>query len=330
MAIDRVPSSESHPWQSWRWLEVGSDCWLWWPAHLRVNNPLTLRSPSQDAPRSVFSIVQRQLRRNRGATIGLLLLTIGILTAISAPLITPYDPIYQDLLAPLRPPSLSHPFGTDEVGRDIFSRIIFGTRISLTMGLMSVAIGGVLGVVLGLLSGFYGGIVDNIIQRAMDLMLSFPGILLALAVVAILGPGLFNIVVAVGVAGIPHFARLARSQTLSIREMEYVSAARAVGCTNRRILRKYILPNLLSTIIVMSSLRVGIAILAASGLSFLGLGAQPPTPEWGAMLSMGRAYLRQAWWITTFPGLAIMITVLALNLFGDGLRDALDPKLRTA
>jgi peptide/nickel transport system permease protein len=278
----------------------------------------------------VFSIVQRQLRRNRGATIGLLLLTIGILTAISAPLITPYDPIYQDLLAPLRPPSLSHPFGTDEVGRDIFSRIIFGTRISLTMGLMSVAIGGVLGVVLGLLSGFYGGIVDNIIQRAMDLMLSFPGILLALAVVAILGPGLFNIVVAVGVAGIPHFARLARSQTLSIREMEYVSAARAVGCTNRRILRKYILPNLLSTIIVMSSLRVGIAILAASGLSFLGLGAQPPTPEWGAMLSMGRAYLRQAWWITTFPGLAIMITVLALNLFGDGLRDALDPKLRTA
>lgn len=279
---------------------------------------------------SYLWIVAGKVRDNRGAIIGLLLLTVVIAVAIGASWLAPRDPIYQDLLAPLSPPSLSHPFGTDEVGRDILSRVIFGARISLSVGLISVAISAFSGVWLGLLAGFYGGKIDRAVTLAMDIMLAFPGILLALAVVAVLGPGLSNVVMAVGVAGIPHFTRVTRGQTLSIRELEYVTAARAVGCPSGRILWKYVLPNLLSTLIVMVSLRVGTAILSASGLSFLGLGAQPPTPEWGAMLSMGRLYLRQAWWITTFPGLAIILCVLALNMLGDGLRDALDPRLRGA
>ncbi len=275
-----------------------------------------------------MSIVLAQLRRNRGAVAGLILLTAEILVALAAPWVAPYDPTAQDLLAPLQAPSWSHPFGTDEVGRDILSRLIYGARISLSVGLISVGIAGVGGVALGLVSGFFGGRIEEVILRSMDLMLAFPGILLALAIVAVLGPGLFNVMVAVGLSDIPSFTRLTRGQTLAIREMDYVSGARAIGCPDGRVLWRYILPNVLPALIVLATLRVATAILTASGLSFLGLGAQPPTPEWGAMLALGRTFLRQAWWITTFPGLAIMVTVLGINMLGDGLRDALDPRLR--
>ena len=281
-----------------------------------------------ERPRTFLSIVLAQLRRNRGAVAGLILLTAEILVALTAPWIAPYDPTAQDLLAPLQAPSWSHPFGTDEVGRDILSRLIYGARISLSVGLISVGIAGVGGVALGLVSGFFGGRIEEVILRFMDLLLAFPGILLALAIVAVLGPGLFNVMVAVGLSDIPSFTRLTRGQTLAIRELDYVSGARAIGCADGRVLWRYILPNVLPALIVLATLRVATAILTASGLSFLGLGAQPPTPEWGAMLALGRTFLRQAWWITTFPGLAIMVTVLGINMLGDGLRDALDPRLR--
>ncbi|MDR5682477.1 MAG: ABC transporter permease [Armatimonadota bacterium] len=283
-----------------------------------------------ERPQTYAAIVRAQLLRNRGAVGGLVLLVFAIGVAVGAPWLAPYDPTYQDLLAPLEPPSRKHPFGTDEVGRDILSRVIYGSRISLSVGLISVSIGGTAGVTLGLVSGFYGGRLDDVILRVMDLMLAFPGILLALAIVAVLGPGLFNVMIAVGIAATPSFTRVTRGQTLSVREMDYVVGARAIGCTNARVIWRYVLPNVLPSIIVLATLGLASAILAASGLSFLGLGAQPPTPEWGAMLSSGRAYLRQAWWITTFPGLAIMLTVLGMNMLGDGLRDALDPKLRRA
>ncbi len=290
--------------------------------------PLGTKIGRMERPRTFLSIVLAQIRGNRGAMAGLILLTAEILIALGAPWIAPYDPTDQDLLAPLQAPSWSHPFGTDEVGRDILSRLIFGARISLSVGLISVGIAGAGGVALGLVSGFYGGRIEEVILRAMDLMLAFPGILLALAIVAVLGPGLFNVMVAVGLSDIPSFTRLTRGQTLAIREMDYVSGARAIGCPNGRVLWRYILPNVLPALIVLATLRVATAILTASGLSFLGLGAQPPTPEWGAMLALGRTFLRQAWWITTFPGLAIMVTVLGINMLGDGLRDALDPRLR--
>jgi peptide/nickel transport system permease protein len=228
----------------------------------------------------------------------------------------------------MQPPSRAHPFGSDDVGRDILSRIIHGARISLSVGLIAVGIAGTLGVTLGLITGFYGGWLDDLILRGMDLLLAFPGILLALTIVAVLGPGLFNVMIAVGIADLPSFTRVTRGQTLSVREMDYVQGARAMGCSTARVLRRHVLPNVLPALIVLATLRVATAILTAAGLSFLGLGAQPPTPEWGAMLAMGRTFLRQAWWLTTFPGFAIMLTVMQINLLGDGLRDALDPKLR--
>lgn len=288
------------------------------------------RSTVHDRPRTLFGILVGQLRRNHGAMIGLALLTAELVIALAASRVAPYDPIDQDLLAPLQPPSHAHPFGTDEVGRDILSRVIYGARISLSVGLISVGIAGASGVTLGLISGYFGGRIGEAILRVMDLLLAFPGILLALGIVAVLGPGLFNVMIAVGIAATPSFTRVTRAQTLAIREMDYVAGALAIGCTNPRVLYRYILPNVLPSIIVLATLGLAGAILTAAGLSFLGLGAQPPTAEWGAMLSLGRAFLRQAWWVTTFPGLAIMVTVLGMNMLGDGLRDALDPKLRKA
>ena len=255
-----------------------------------------------------------------------MLLLIGI--ALAASVVAPYSPYTQDFGAAMQPPSTAHWFGTDDVGRDILSRIIHGARISLRVGLIAVAIGGGLGVLLGTVAGFYGGWVDNVIMRFIDVLLAFPGLLLALAVVAVLGPGLFNIMIAVGIGGIPSYARMARSTTLSIRERDYVLAARAVGCSNPQIMLKYIVPNAIPPIIVLATLGVAGAILTAAGLSFIGVGARPPTPEWGAMLSSARLYIRQAWWLTTFPGLAIVVTVLAINMVGDSVRDALDPRLR--
>jgi peptide/nickel transport system permease protein len=282
----------------------------------------------QDRPQSQWSIVWRQLRRNRAAMIGAAIIAIEILLALAAPLVAPYDPLKQNPRAALQAPSSEHFFGTDDTGRDLFSRVIYGTRISLRIGLISVAIGGGIGVLLGLVAGYRGGFADATIMRFMDLLLAFPGILLALAIIAILGPGLFNVMIAVGIGGIPVYTRVARASTLAMREREFVVGARAAGCNDLRIIARYILPNVLPPLIVLATLGIAGAILTAAGLSFIGLGAVPPTPEWGAILTLGRKYINQAWWYTTFPGVAIIITVLGINMLGDALRDALDPKLR--
>src|SRR5215218_9357140 len=279
-------------------------------------------------PQSQWRIVWRQLRRNRAAMIGAILLAVEIFVALAAPWVAPYDPYKQQPRSALQPPSREHWFGTDDTGRDLLSRVIYGARISLRVGLISVGIGGSIGIALGIAAGYRGGFVDNAIMRGMDLLLAFPGILLALAIIAILGPSLFNVMIAVGVSAIPSYTRVARGATLALRDREFVVSARAIGARDLRITLKYILPNVLPPLIVLATLGIAGAILTAAGLSFIGLGAVPPTPEWGAILTLGRKYINQAWWYTTFPGLAIMITVLGINMLGDALRDALDPKLR--
>ena len=279
-------------------------------------------------PRGQWSIVWRQLRRNRAAMIGATVLIIELALALAAPWITRYGPLDQNPLAALQPPSTEYLLGTDDTGRDMFSRVLHGARISLRVGLVSVGIGGGIGILLGIIAGYRGGFIDDLIMRIMDLLLAFPGILLALAIIAILGPGLFNVMIAVGIAGIPVYTRVARATTLALRERDFVLGARAIGCRDGRIMLRYILPNVLPPLIVLATLGIAAAILTAAGLSFIGLGAQPPIPEWGAMLTRGRQYLQQAWWYSTFPGLAIMMTVLGINMLGDALRDALDPRLR--
>lgn len=271
----------------------------------------------------------RRFRRSKGALIGLSLFLLIALVAVLAPVIAPYDPIQIDPAHYLYSPGIPYLFGTDQYGRDIFSRIVFGARISLVIGLISVSIASTLGVTAGLISGYYGGWVDSLIMRVIDVMLAFPGILLALAIVSMLGPSLVNLMIAVGISSIPTYARLTRGSVLSARTELYVDAARVVGVPDRIILVRHILPNVIAPVIVAATLGIGAAILWAAALSFLGLGSQPPTPEWGRMLSEGRQYLREQWWISTFPGLAIMLTVLAMNMLGDGLRDALDPRLKT-
>lgn len=268
----------------------------------------------------------KRLRKQRLALVGGGILVLLVVVALLAPLLAPQDPLAQDLYSRLQPPSLEHPFGTDDFGRDVLSRIIYGSRISLRIGLVAIAAALAVGTVLGLWAGYWGGLVDTLIMRVMDLLLAFPSILLAIAVVAVTGPGIDNAIMAVSVVLIPQFARLVRSSVLSVREMAYVEAARALGAGQARILLVSVLPNCMAPIIVQTTLSLGTAILDAAGLSFLGLGAQPPTPEWGAMLAGGRELLLEAPWVMTFPGLAIFAVVLALNLFGDGLRDALDPK----
>ena len=279
-------------------------------------------------PQSQWAIVWRQLRHNRAAMIGAVIVLVEIVLALAAPWVAPYDPLDQNPRAALKPPSREHLFGTDDTGRDLFSRVIHGTRISLRVGLISVGIGGGIGITLGILAGYRGGFVDNTIMRGMDLLLAFPGILLALAIIAILGPGLFNVMIAVGISAIPYYTRVARGSTLALREREFVVGARAIGCGDGHITLRYILPNVLPPLIVLATLGIAGAILTAAGLSFIGLGAVPPAPEWGAILTLGRKYINQAWWYTTFPGLAIVITVLGINMLGDALRDALDPRLR--
>jgi peptide/nickel transport system permease protein len=279
-------------------------------------------------PRGEWAIIWRQLRRNRSAMLGATILTILLLVAIFAPLVAPYDPLDQNPTAALKPPSGTYYFGTDDTGRDIFSRVVYGTRISLRIGLLSVGIGGLVGIALGVIAGYRRGLVDDAIMRLMDLMLAFPALLLALAVIAILGPGLFNAMIAIGIANIPIYTRVARGTTLSLRERDFVLGARTIGCRDSRIMARYILPNVLPPLIVLATLGIAGAILTAAGLSYIGLGAKPPSPEWGAMLTRGRNFLQQAWWYSTFPGLAIMITVLGINMLGDALRDALDPRLR--
>lgn len=262
------------------------------------------------------------------AVIGLVIVLAFVVMAIITPWIAPYDPYASDFGKILAKPSSQHLLGTDELGRDILSRILYGSRISLMVGLVSVAIAAVIGVPLGLTAGYYGGAYDNLVMRIMDVLMAFPSILLAIIIVSILGPSLQNAVIAVGVFTVPAFARLARGEVLSIKNQEYIEASRAMGASDAWIIRWHILPNIVSPLIVWSTLNVSSAILTAAGLGFLGLGAQPPSPEWGAMLSKGREYLLVAPHLTTYTGLAILILALGLNLLGDGLRDILDPKLK--
>jgi glutathione transport system permease protein len=271
--------------------------------------------------------LRRFLRQKVAPAAGLFILAL-IVVAILAPQIAPYDPTMADYDQILATPSWAHLAGTDAYGRDIFSRILFGTRISLAVGFLSVSLGAVAGIVVGLVSGFYGAWADNLLMRACDVLLAFPGILLAIAVIAILGPGIDNVIYAVAVFSVPVFARIVRGSTLVLKQAIYVDAARAIGVSDRLLMLRHILPGTLPSVIVYLSMRVGTSILTAASLSFIGLGAQPPSPEWGAMLADGRSYIGVASHITLFPGIAIFITVLAFNLLGDGLRDALDPKLR--
>lgn len=270
----------------------------------------------------------RRLLRDRGAVAALVILVLIIASAMLAPLLPMADPIQVDSPHALYSPGSPYLFGSDQYGRDVFSRVIYGGRISLLVGPIAVIIALVPGVAVGLIAGYYGRWVDTLLMRIIDVMLAFPGILLALGVVAVLGPSLTSLMIAVGISTIPTYARLTRASVLTARENLYVDAARVVGAPDLEILLRHILPNVVAPIIVISTLGVGAAILVAATLSFLGLGSQPPTPEWGRMLSEGRQYLREQWWIATFPGLAIMLTVLALNVLGDGLRDVLDPRLR--
>jgi peptide/nickel transport system permease protein len=270
----------------------------------------------------------RRIRKSKGSLVGAAVLVFLILVAIFAPVLAPFDPVRVSAGDFLAAPSSTHLFGTDQYGRDVFSRLVFGSRPSLTVGFISVGIASIFGVIIGLYAGYYGGFVDDLLMRLIDIMLAFPGILLAMAIVSILGPSLANLMVAVGISAIPSYARLTRGSVLAAREQVYVLAARSIGVPNRLILTRHILPNVVAPIIVAATLGIGTSILWAAALSFLGMGSQPPEPEWGRMLSEGRQYLRDQWWISTFPGLAIMITVLGVNLLGDGLRDALDPRLR--
>jgi len=271
--------------------------------------------------------LKRSLRETRiifGATFLLLL----CLVAIFAPHLVPYDPLEIYPSETLLPPSGKHLFGTDNLGRDVFSRVLFGTRYSLVLGLLATAISGGVGVIMGLVAGYVGGKTDAIIMRAVDVGLAFPSVLLALLVISVIGPGLPSIVIAIGVSSTPPFIRIVRASVLVIKEMTFVEAARAIGVGGGRVIFRHILPEVFAPALTMVTLGLANAIFSASSLSFLGFGARPPTPEWGVLVSSARHQLRAAWWISTFSGLAIMISVLSINVLGDGLRDILDPKLR--
>ena len=270
----------------------------------------------------------RRALRNPRILLGTLFLIFLSVLAIFAEQISPYDPTKIAPTESRQPPSARHLFGTDMMGRDVLSRVIHGAKYSLLLGLTAVSISASLGTLLGLVSGYFGGVLEAIIMRVTDVGLAFPSVLLALLIIAILGPGLTSVTIAIGVSATPPFARLVRGCVLSIKEMPFVEAARAIGAGHSRILLRHVFPEIFAPVITMATLRLAGAIFSASSLSFLGFGAQPPTPEWGAIVSAARHQLRGAWWISTFSGLAIMLTVLAINILGDGLRDVLDPKLR--
>jgi len=281
------------------------------------------------ARRSPGRVALRRFLAHRGAQVGLVLLTAWLVLAVFAPWIAPYEP--NELVSRARQaPSADHWLGTDHLGRDLLSRVIHGARISLSLGFVSVIFGFVPGATLGLVAGYAGGRVDAVISRLIDAMLAFPSIILALIIIATLGPGILNVMIAVGVASVPEYARLMRGQVLAARAQPYVEAAWLVGNDPVRIMGRHIFPNANGPLIVFATLQVGNAILVGAGLSFLGLGAQPPTAEWGLMSAEGRDVLARAWWISTFPGLAILSVVVAFNLVGDGLRDAVDPRTRAA
>lgn len=288
---------------------------------------MTKPSSISDKPSQLVRVLTR-MRRTANIWVGTLILLIIVTLAVLAPVISSYNPIAITPSLRLRAPDNEHIFGTDDFGRDIFTRVLYGAQLSLQVGLISVTLASITGTMLGIVAGYYGGWIDAFIMRIIDVMLAFPSILLALAIVATLGRSLPNVMIAVGIATIPIYTRIVRASTLSVKQIDYILAARAIGCSGWEIMRRHIFPNIIAPIIVVTTNGVAGAIVAGAALSFLGLGAQSPTPEWGLMLSEGRTFLRSASWVTTFPGFAIMITVLAINLLGDGLRDVLDPRLK--
>jgi peptide/nickel transport system permease protein len=294
---------------------------------------VVLAPPRPWAEREWVILLSRLVRR-RTALFGLMVVTVVVLAAVFAPLISPFDPLAQDISQRLKEPGWQdaqgrvHPLGTDHLGRDILARVIYGSRIALLVGLAAVLISGILGMAIGLVAGYFGGKVDDVLMRLADVQLAFPFILLAIAVIGVLGPNLRNIIVVIGVSSWVVYARVVRGEVLSIREREFVQAAIALGGGSTRILVRHILPNAFTPWLVVATLDMARVVVLESALSFLGLGVQPPTPTWGGMLADGRVYLSTAWWLATFPGLAILVTVLGINLFGDGLRDTLDPRLK--
>jgi peptide/nickel transport system permease protein len=275
-----------------------------------------------------FFFTIRLLGRNPSAVAGFVTIVAMVLMALSAPYVAPYDPVKISLRERLSAPGGSHVFGTDELGRDILTRVMYGARISLRIGVLVVLIAGGLGAAIGAVSGYLGKATDNIIMRAMDVILSFPPLVLAMALAAALGPSLNNAILAVAFVMIPKFARMVRAEALAVKEKQFIAAARASGAGRGWIILNHILPNCISSVIVLATLVLGETILIAASLSFIGLGAQPPTPEWGAMISVGRKFLMDQWWYATFPGLFILLTVIGFNIFGDALRDILDPRIR--
>ncbi|MBQ6341848.1 MAG: ABC transporter permease [Anaerolineaceae bacterium] len=277
---------------------------------------------------SEFLRVMKQLSRNKMAVVGLVILVIEIILAILAPVIAPYDYTQMDILNMFAPPSAQHIFGCDDLGRDIFSRILIGARYSLSCGILATLIGVVIGMAIGAVAGFFGGKVDNIVMRILDIIQAIPGMVMMIVMSAVLGPGFVNTIFAMAFGTIPGMARMLRAQMLKVRENEYIEASVSINCSKFRIIMDHLIPNCMSPMIVQATMGVAQTITTASGLSFIGLGVQPPIPEWGAMLSGARQFIRQAPHLVIFPGLAIAVTVLALNMMGDGLRDALDPKLK--
>lgn len=297
---------------------------------MRASTPASATNrPARPArPRTVRRDALRALRRSPLAAAGLVIVIVFAIVAAGAPVLAPRGPIDQSLERRLAAPSRSSPLGLDQLGRDILSRIVYGARVSLVIGLVVVLAGGIVGTAVGVVAGFAGGRVDNLLMRITDVFFAFPALILAMAIAGALGPSLTNAMVAIAAVTWPVYARLSRGQTLVLRRQEFVEAARAIGMSDARIVVRHILPNAVSPLIVQASFNMGEAILIAAGLSFIGFGAQPPTPEWGVMVSEGRDYMTTQWWVSTFPALAILVAVTGFNLLGDGLRDVLDPRLR--
>ena len=291
-------------------------------------HPATLLAPRRSSARTGAIPFLRALFARGQARLGGAIVLLLVFAALFAPVVAPYEATELKVGPPLEEPSRAVPFGTDDLGRDMFSRIVYGSRITLQIGTISVVLATAIGVLVGLVAGYYGGWIDGLLMRITDVMLAFPGLLLALAIVAILGPGLNNAMVAVGLGSFPGYARVVRGSVLTVREAEYVTAAQVLGATGTRVMRRAVLPNVLAPIIVLASLEFPFAVLNAAALSFLGLGAQPPSPEWGALLTDGRNYIKTAPWLINIPGAAIFVVVLAFNLLGNTLRDVLDPRLR--
>lgn len=288
-----------------------------------MSNAAATLAPALMEPRRA----RRRLSLNRSGALGLIVVALVVGAAVLAPVITPYGPADSDLVKTLQPPSREHWMGTDQLGRDLFTRILYGARVSLTIGLVTVGISGVIGLAVGLISGYLGGLTDVVLMRLVDVQLSFPFILLALVVNAILGIGLQNIILTLIITGWVVYARLVRGEVLALKTLDYVEAARALGAQQMRIVVRHLLPNLWTPIIILSSLQVAQFIVAEAAISFLGFGVQPPMASWGNMLNEGKTYIYNAWWMTTFPGVALVLTALGVNLVGDWLRDTLDPRL---